>query len=85
MVDELDKVATEVGNALQQKKWRITTAESCTGGGIGFAITAEGVENEDQLSFLKSRHCDEAQGFYLSRPLPVDEVEAFIRRRREEQ
>lgn len=40
MVDELEKVATQVGNALQQKKWRITTAESCTGGGIGFAITA---------------------------------------------
>ena len=52
---------------------------------MNLSVTAEGVENEDQLSFLKSRHCDEAQGYYLSRPLPVDEMAAFIRRRREEQ
>jgi EAL domain-containing protein (putative c-di-GMP-specific phosphodiesterase class I)/CheY-like chemotaxis protein len=51
---------------------------------MNLSVTAEGVENEDQLSFLKSRHCDEAQGYYLSRPLPVDEMAAFIRRRREE-
>jgi EAL domain-containing protein (putative c-di-GMP-specific phosphodiesterase class I) len=48
---------------------------------MNLSVTAEGVENEDQLSFLKSRHCDEVQGYYLSRPLPREEVPGFIRGR----
>lgn len=42
------------------------------------SVTAEGVENEGQLNFLKSRNCDEAQGYYLSRPLPAEKVPRFI-------
>ena len=34
---------------------------------------AEGVETEDQLSFLRQHGCHEAQGYYLSRPItPAD-------------
>ncbi|HJV03305.1 MAG TPA: CinA family protein [Burkholderiaceae bacterium] len=33
------ELATRVGQALQQKGWLLTTAESCTGGGIAQAIT----------------------------------------------
>ena len=32
-------------------------------------VLAEGVETEDQFTFLQRRHCDEAQGFYFSRPV----------------
>src|SRR5207244_4634184 len=32
-------------------------------------VVAEGVESEDQFHFLQRRHCDEAQGFYFSRPM----------------
>jgi len=32
-------------------------------------VVAEGVESEDQFVFLQRRHCDEAQGFYFSRPV----------------
>ena len=32
-------------------------------------VVAEGVESEDQFHFLQRRHCDEAQGFYFSRPV----------------
>jgi len=32
-------------------------------------VLAEGVESEDQFVFLQRRHCDEAQGFYFSRPV----------------
>jgi nicotinamide-nucleotide amidase len=39
MDDELYQLAQAVGRALQSKGWMIATAESCTGGWIGQAIT----------------------------------------------
>ena len=41
-------------------------------------VIAEGVETQEQLEFLRSRHCDELQGFLLSRPRPVREVTALL-------
>jgi len=38
-------------------------------------VTAEGVETEDQLSILKQMHCDEIQGFLISKPLPLMEMQ----------
>ncbi len=37
--DKLDQLATEIGIALRQRNWILATAESCTGGGIGEAVT----------------------------------------------
>ena len=37
-------------------------------------VVAEGVETADQLKFLRAQRCDAAQGFYLYRPLPADEM-----------
>jgi diguanylate cyclase (GGDEF)-like protein len=37
-------------------------------------VVAEGVENSEQLKFLRAQHCDAVQGYFLFRPLPVDEV-----------
>lgn len=34
-------------------------------------VLAEGIETEEQLSFLKARHCDYAQGYYFSKPVPA--------------
>ncbi|OIQ87427.1 cyclic di-GMP phosphodiesterase Gmr [mine drainage metagenome] len=42
-------------------------------------VIAEGVETEGQLAFLTNHHCDEVQGYYLSRPLPADECAALLR------
>jgi diguanylate cyclase (GGDEF)-like protein len=41
-------------------------------------VVAEGVETAAQLNFLRSHHCDEAQGFYFSKPLPADEYARML-------
>lgn len=42
---------------------------------LGLHITAEGVENNMQLEFLKENHCDDIQGFLFAKPMPVEEFE----------
>jgi diguanylate cyclase (GGDEF)-like protein len=37
-------------------------------------VVAEGVENAEQLKFLRAQHCDSVQGYFLFRPLPADQV-----------
>lgn len=41
-------------------------------------VVAEGVEDSEQLAFLKKIGCDVIQGFYFSRPLPADEFEQYV-------
>ena len=43
---------------------------------------AEGVETAEQLFTLKSMGCDIVQGYYFSRPVPADEFEVFLSKRR---
>ncbi|NMM20599.1 MAG: EAL domain-containing protein [Rhodoferax sp.] len=45
---------------------------------LGLKTIAEGVETEGQLEFLRTRGCDEVQGYYLSRPLPAEAFEHFV-------
>lgn len=44
---------------------------------FGKTVIAEGVETEEQLNILKSLGCDEVQGYYYSKPLMPEELEAF--------
>ncbi|MDH3286583.1 MAG: EAL domain-containing protein [Betaproteobacteria bacterium] len=41
-------------------------------------VVAEGVETEGQLNFLRLHGCDEMQGFYFARPLPVEECTGML-------
>jgi diguanylate cyclase (GGDEF)-like protein/PAS domain S-box-containing protein len=46
--------------------------------GIGIKTVAEGVENVEQLAFLRDMGCDQIQGYIFSRPLPEDEMADLI-------
>lgn len=40
--------------------------------GLGMKVLAEGVEVKEQVEFLRTMECDEIQGFYYARPLPLE-------------
>jgi diguanylate cyclase (GGDEF)-like protein/PAS domain S-box-containing protein len=46
--------------------------------GLGMNVTAEGVENENQLSVIKSLGCELAQGYIVSKPTSKVEAKEFI-------
>ncbi|MDZ7957276.1 MAG: EAL domain-containing protein [Aulosira sp. DedQUE10] len=50
----------------------ITDAIIALANSLQLKITAEGVETEEQLNYLRRRGCEEGQGFYFSRPVPAD-------------
>jgi EAL domain-containing protein (putative c-di-GMP-specific phosphodiesterase class I) len=41
---------------------------------LGMRAVAEGVESADQVAALRDLKCWAAQGYYISKPLPADEI-----------
>ena len=73
---KLDKSLVDyIGDANGEKllHYTIKLAKS-----LGMKITAEGVETENQVQFLQTLHCDEIQGYFFSKPLPLAEFEQLI-------
>jgi diguanylate cyclase (GGDEF)-like protein/PAS domain S-box-containing protein len=56
----------------------IVTAVISMGRSLNLRVVAEGVETEEELAFLQSHHCDEAQGYLLGRPLPSEEFSRLL-------
>ena len=56
----------------------ITTAIIALAKGMKMTVTAEGVETEAQLQFLKDLQCNEVQGYLMSMPLPASQIDAFF-------
>jgi EAL domain-containing protein (putative c-di-GMP-specific phosphodiesterase class I) len=46
---------------------------------LGLKVVAEGVENQDALEQLLNLGCHEAQGYFISRPLPADDLALWIK------
>jgi PAS domain S-box-containing protein len=49
---------------------------------LGHYTTAEGVEHESQLQYLREHNCDRVQGYLISRPLDEDDAIMFIEKQR---
>lgn len=47
---------------------------------LGMEVIAEGVETRTQLDVLRGLSCDEIQGYYLSKPLSVEAMSAYLTR-----
>jgi diguanylate cyclase (GGDEF)-like protein/PAS domain S-box-containing protein len=66
------RIATNPGNAA------IVSAIIGMGQSLHLRVIAEGVEVLEDLTFLKAHACDEAQGFYLGRPMPAEEFARLL-------
>ena len=58
----------------------IVRAISGLGRSLNITTTAEGVETEDQLAWLRAEGCDEVQGFLFSAAKPAAEIETLLSR-----
>ena len=67
----VDAIGTEKGNHII--KYTIELGKS-----LGMDIVVEGVETEEQYTYLKTLDCDFAQGYYLSKPLPNETFEELL-------
>ncbi len=56
----------------------ITEAIISLAHGLQLKVIAEGVETQEQLDYLKTKGCDEVQGYFLSRPLPADAITKLL-------
>jgi len=56
----------------------IVAAVISMGRSLKLRVVAEGVETEEELAFLRSQQCDEAQGYYFSRPVVPDEFARLL-------
>jgi diguanylate cyclase (GGDEF)-like protein len=45
---------------------------------LGLNVVAEGVETQEQLQFLRESGCHTLQGYYLGRPVTVEQLEAWM-------
>ncbi|MFZ6654498.1 EAL domain-containing protein [Undibacterium sp. TJN19] len=63
----------------------IVRAIIALGHSLDLEIIAEGVEHQDQASYLRSLQCDVMQGYLISKPLPAAEMTTFLQNFKPEQ
>jgi len=67
------RISTHAGDA------PIVTAILAMARSLKLRVVAEGVETPEEVEFLKAHQCDEAQGYYFSRPVTADEFAKLLR------
>ena len=67
-VENSDRAALIMKSIVQMAEW------------IHMGVVIEGVETKPQLDFLEEIGCNDIQGYYFSKPLPVEMFESLISR-----
>ena len=63
---------------VSRKKTRdVVSAMVELAGRLGVQTVAEGIENEEQLAFLREVGCDLVQGYVFAKPMPIEAFEAW--------
>lgn len=74
---KIDKLfVDDIGNPLSNTD--VTDTIIDLGHKMNLTIVAEGVETKEQLTYLKQNGCDKIQGYFYSKPLPIQKLEEFI-------
>lgn len=76
-VDKL-KIDQSFVRNLDAKNQSIIKAIINVADSLGIDVIAEGVENEEHVDFLMSQSCTEAQGYFFSKPVPLDKVNVLL-------
>lgn len=50
---------------------------------LSMKVVAEGIETPMQVAYLRKLNCDQVQGYFFYKPMPLDECEALITMRNE--
>ena len=65
--------------AINDSDAAIVTAVIGMARNLKLRVIAEGVETREELDFLLAHECDEAQGYYFSKPIPADKFMDLLR------
>jgi diguanylate cyclase (GGDEF)-like protein len=81
-VDEL-KIDRSFVHGMTKDRGKATIVKSTIDMGrqLGLSVVAEGVENAAEMRALAAMGCDEIQGFFLSKPLPANELIEWVKMR----
>jgi EAL domain-containing protein (putative c-di-GMP-specific phosphodiesterase class I) len=56
----------------------LVSSTICLAHSLGLSMVAEGIEDGATYAMLTKLDCDEGQGYYMSKPLPAHEFEAWL-------
>jgi diguanylate cyclase (GGDEF)-like protein/PAS domain S-box-containing protein len=76
---KIDKSFVEDISDTESADTAIVQAVIALGKSLGFSLIAEGVEDKQQLSFLRGAGCDEAQGYWFSKPMSAADTFEWIK------
>ncbi len=72
-IDRSFVAGTEGGGSLQMVRTIVAMAHA-----LGVAVVTEGIESPELLAELRTLRCEYGQGYFFSRPVPAEEIEALF-------
>ena len=69
----------EISEAADRPNYPIIDTIITLGNSIGAEITAEGVENNFQLDYLKNKNCSTVQGWLFAKSMPLEKLKKFLK------